>query len=41
MPDIELDDLGQRRDGLGGVEVEPVAGMDLEAERFGARRALP
>ena len=27
--------------GFGGLEVETVAGMDLEAERFGARRALP
>ena len=32
MPDVELDDLGQRRDRLGAGIVEPVAGMHLETE---------
>src|SRR5262249_18388088 len=31
VADIELDDLRQRRDRLGGFEVEAVAGMHLEA----------
>ena len=35
MADIELDDLGKRRDGLRSLVVEAVAGMDLEAEPAG------
>src|SRR6185436_15121523 len=39
VPDIELNDFGQRRDRLGGVEVEAVAGMHFETER--ARACSP
>ena len=39
MADIELDDLRQRRDRLRGGVIEPVAGMDFEAEALGQQRA--
>src|SRR5262245_39866141 len=37
VADIELDHLGQRRDRLGGLVVESMAGMHLEAGRLGER----
>ena len=39
MADIEFDDLGQRRDPLGGDEIEAVAGMDFEARALRQRGA--
>ncbi len=39
MADIELDDLGQRRDRLRRLEIEAMAGMDFEAEP--ARKLRP
>ncbi len=40
MADVEFDDLGQRRDRLGGGVVEAVAGMDFEAEAPRQLRAV-
>ena len=39
MADVEFDDLGKRRDLLGGHEIEAVAGMDFEAGALRQRRA--
>ena len=39
MPDVEFDDLRQRRDRLGAGIIEAVPGMHLEAEAAGAARA--
>ena len=39
MADVQLDDLRQRRDGLGAGVIEPVAGMDFETETVGQQRA--
>ena len=39
MPDIEFDDLRQRRDGLGARIVEAVAGMHFQAEALRQQRA--
>ena len=38
MADIELDDLRQRRDDFRARIIEPVAGMDFEAEALGQQR---
>ena len=40
MTDVEFDDLGQRRDRLGGGKVEAVAGMNFEAEAPRELRAV-
>ena len=40
MTDIELHDLGQRGDRLGGLEIEPMAGMNLEPETPRELRAV-
>ena len=40
MTDIELDDLGNRGDRDDIIIIEPVSGMDLEAETRGLARAV-
>ncbi len=41
MANIELDDLGKRRDGFGARIIEAMAGMDLETEDFRERGCNP
>src|ERR1043166_2617211 len=40
MTDVELGDLGQRRDRLGGGVIEPVTGVHFEAEALRKLRAV-